>query len=143
MEVIYIQVPPCWLDFFEIIHVFSHLARTISILKSSISFHPCFAKNHPVASVCALQGARLRLRLVGKKMATRSEVGSADVVADRIANIEKQKDGNFTTEVGRKNSGGWRHEIPWRVQKFHLANSEFEGGTNKKWWTEGMMRDDV
>ena len=28
-----------------------------------------------------------------------SEVGSADVVADRIANIEKQKDGNFTTEV--------------------------------------------
>ena len=28
-----------------------------------------------------------------------SEVGSADVVADRIASIEKQKDGNFTTEV--------------------------------------------
>ena len=26
-------------------------------------------------------------------------MGSADVVADRIANIEKQKDGNFTTEV--------------------------------------------
>ena len=29
----------------------------------------------------------------------RSEVGSADVVADRIAAIERQKDGNFTTDV--------------------------------------------
>ena len=28
-----------------------------------------------------------------------SDVGSADSVADRIASIEKQKDGNFTTEV--------------------------------------------
>ncbi|CAK8990371.1 PsbP domain-containing protein [Durusdinium trenchii] len=28
-----------------------------------------------------------------------SDVGSADVVADRIASIEKQKDGNFTTDV--------------------------------------------
>ena len=30
---------------------------------------------------------------------TLSDVGSADSVADRIASIEKQKDGNFTTEV--------------------------------------------
>ena len=28
-----------------------------------------------------------------------SDVGSADSVADRIASIEKQKDGSFTTEV--------------------------------------------
>lgn len=29
----------------------------------------------------------------------RSDVGSADTVADRIAAIERQKDGNFTTDV--------------------------------------------
>ena len=29
----------------------------------------------------------------------RAEVGSADVVAERIASIEKQKDGNFSTEI--------------------------------------------
>ena len=102
MEVIYIQVPPCWLDFFEITYS-CFLARTISIY-IYIYVLKIF---HLVSSLLCQQTTRgFNLRVTRDAFATRSEVGSADVVADRIANIEKQKDGNFTTEVGRKNPGG-------------------------------------
>ncbi len=69
-------------------------------------------------------------------------MGSADVVADRIANIEKQKDGNFTTEVGRKTLEDDTMRSPGGFKKSTLGIVKFEGEP-KKWWTEGMMMDDV
>lgn len=47
--------------------------------------------------VCQCYTERNRANLFSER--NRSDVGSADVVADRIASIEKQKDGNFTTDV--------------------------------------------
>ena len=63
----------------------------------------------------------------------RSEVGSADVVADRIANIEKQKDGNFTTEVALAEvyHGGRSVKQTLRVGKmWDLTNNYNPGGKN-------------